>query len=63
MAEASLFTLKNLMSNMSVSPDSSLTNKGQLEEAKLCWARGEHSLALILMDKLLNVLETVSEVN
>ena len=48
---------------MSTLPDSLLLNKGQFEEAELCWARGEHSLALMLMDKLINIMDKVSGIN
>lgn len=58
-AEASFFTLKNMMSSDSGTFDVALMYRGQVEEAELCWARGEHSLALLLMDKLLNRIEAV----
>ena len=46
--------------NVSGTSDMDLIYRGQLQEAELCWARKESSLALMLMDKLLTTMGTVS---
>ncbi len=51
-----------MIDNVSGTSDVDLINRGQLEEAELCWARKESSLALMLMDKLLTSMGSVSAI-
>ena len=69
-ANGALFTLKHLNERSgsfglpsrltSMATSSSTTWRGLLEEAKLCWASGEVSLAMLLMKNLLKAVERVS---
>ena len=71
-ANGALFALKHLHDQpqsfglssqlVSIGPPSSTRWRGLLEEAKLSWASGEQSLAMLLMKNLLKTIESVSNV-
>ena len=61
-AEAAYFTLKHLTSELADIHSPELSYYSCLEEAELCWAQGEKSLALMLISKLVDCLQNVRAV-